>query len=72
MNPSLVVDASKIIPQPHLLINLVSRRVRQLNSGNRPMVALNGRTGLADIALMEIAQGKLHLRTLHDQGPESA
>jgi DNA-directed RNA polymerase subunit omega len=72
MNPTLVVEASKIIPEPHLLINLVSRRVRQLNSGNRPMVALEGRTGLSDIALMEIAQGKLSIRPAESIAAEAS
>ena len=62
MKSSLVTEASKVIPESHRLINLVSRRVRQLNSGSRPMVPLESRMGLADIALMEIAQGQLNIR----------
>ena len=30
--------ASKIVPETQILINMVSRRVRQLNSGSRPLV----------------------------------
>jgi DNA-directed RNA polymerase subunit omega len=38
---------------------MVSKRVRQLSAGSHPMVPVEGRMGLADIALAEIAQGKL-------------
>jgi len=62
MNPQLVVEASKVIPDPHLLINLISRRVRQLNAGSRPMVEAGVRMGLADISLTEVIEGKLNLR----------
>ena len=48
---------------PNVLVNLVSQRVRQLNSGaggrNRPLVAEVGNLGAADIALLEIAEGKM-------------
>ena len=52
-----------MVGSPNTLINLVSRRVRQLNTGggnfSRPL--LNDTTGLgaADIALMEIIEGKM-------------
>lgn len=38
---------------------MVSQRVRQLSAGSRPMISVETRMGLADIALAEIAQGKL-------------
>jgi DNA-directed RNA polymerase subunit omega len=63
MNPTFVTEASKIIPDPHLLINVISRRVRQLNAGHRPMVEVSVRMGLADISLQEIIQGKLNMES---------
>lgn len=42
-----------------MLVNIVSKRVRQLNAGHKPMVDTLGRMGLADIALKEIIEGKL-------------
>ena len=33
MKAELVEQASKIIPEPQMLINVVSRRVAQLNNG---------------------------------------
>lgn len=61
MKAQYIEEASKIIPQPQILINLVSRRVRQLNAGSRPMVETDLSLGLADIALIEIASGKIGL-----------
>jgi DNA-directed RNA polymerase subunit omega len=61
MNSQLLDEASKVITDPQILINMVSKRVRQLSAGSRAMVPVEGRMGLADIALAEIAQGKLIL-----------
>ena len=63
MNATLVKQALEIVLNPHVLVNLVSRRVRQLNSGagrsSRPLVADVGNLGAADIALTEIIEGKM-------------
>ena len=60
MKPDLVKEASKVIKDPQILINVVSRRVRQLNSGRQPLVESTGdRLGVADFALLEIIQGKV-------------
>ena len=48
---------------PNVLVNLVSRRVRQLNSGSggssRPLILETAGLGVADIALKEIVDGKM-------------
>jgi len=59
MNSTYIDEASKVITDPQILINMVSKRVRQLSTGSRAMVPVEGRMGLADIALAEIAQGRL-------------
>ncbi|MBA3608377.1 MAG: DNA-directed RNA polymerase subunit omega [Verrucomicrobiota bacterium] len=59
MNSNLLVAASKVIPLTELLVNVVSRRVRQLNQGHRPLVATPPGMGIADVALTEIIEGKL-------------
>jgi DNA-directed RNA polymerase subunit omega len=59
MNADLIKQASEIIENPHVLINLVSRRVRQLNNGARPFFHNTGNLGLADIALTEIIEEKI-------------
>lgn len=55
----LVDEAAKKVGSTPLLVNIVSKRVRQLNAGHKPMVEIIGRMGLADIALKEIIEGKL-------------
>jgi len=51
------------IPNPNTLVNLVSRRVRQLNSGaggaSRALLADPGNLSAADIALTELVEGKM-------------
>ena len=59
MNPLLVQAASEVIPSQQILINMVSRRVRQLSFGHRPLVEFVPGLGHADVALSEIAAGKL-------------
>jgi DNA-directed RNA polymerase subunit omega len=59
MKADLVNAASQVIPNQQILVNMVSRRVRQLSIGHRPLVEFAPGLGLADIALTEIANGKL-------------
>ena len=63
MNAALVKKALEKILNPNILVNLISRRVRQLNSGgggaSRPLVADVANLGAADIALTEIIEGKM-------------
>ena len=59
MRSDLVVAAQKVIPEPPVLINLVSTRVKQLNMGRSPLVKTDHRMGAADIALTEIIEGKI-------------
>ena len=59
MKTELVTAASLVVPSQQILVNMVSRRVRQLTIGHRPMVEFAPGLGHADVALMEIAAGKL-------------
>lgn len=61
MKSDLVEQASEIVPDPLVLINLVSQRVRQLNSGRSPLIPTRPSMGAADIALTEIIEGKIKL-----------
>lgn len=61
MKSDLVEQASEIVTDPLVLINLVSQRVRQLNSGRSPLIPTIPSMGAADIALTEIIEGKLKL-----------
>ena len=63
MNAELTKKALEKVGNPNVLVNLISRRVRQLNSGagaiSRPLLADVGNMGAADIALTEIVEGKM-------------
>jgi DNA-directed RNA polymerase subunit omega len=59
MKPELVKAAAAVIHNQQILVNMVSRRVRQLTLGHRPLVEFVPGLGHADIALSEIATGKL-------------
>ncbi len=59
MRSDLVEAASKVITEPPVLINMVSRRVKQLNQGRSALVEVEPRMGSADIALKEIIEGKI-------------
>ena len=43
MTSQLLEDAFKVIPSQQILVNVVSKRVRQLTTGQRPMVAVGPR-----------------------------
>lgn len=59
MNNELVKQALERVENPHVLVNLVSRRVRQLNAGGRSFINRTGNLGVADIALREIIEEKM-------------
>ena len=63
MNAEFVKKALEKVGNPNVLVNLLSRRVRQLTSGGgkagRPLVADTGHLGAADIALLEIIEDKM-------------
>jgi len=54
-----IQEAAKVVPNKQQLINIVSRRLRELSAGSRPMIEVDLQMGLADIALAEVAAGKL-------------
>jgi DNA-directed RNA polymerase subunit omega len=64
MNSNLVKGAAEVIPNPKILVNMVSQRVRQLCLGHRSMVEFTPGLGQADIALSEIAAGKLSFQSI--------
>lgn len=61
MKSDLVEQASQVVTDPLVLINMVSQRVRQLNSGRSPLIQTLPTMGAADIALTEIIEGKVKL-----------
>ena len=63
MRDDYIKEALKTIPDPNLLINVVSRRVKQLKRGNRPLVESLEKLSSEDIALREIIEGKISYET---------
>ncbi|HYD84273.1 MAG TPA: DNA-directed RNA polymerase subunit omega [Opitutus sp.] len=63
MRDDYVKEALKVIPDPNLLINVVSRRVKQLRRGNRPLVESLEKLSSEDLALREIIEGKISFET---------
>lgn len=60
MKTELIEEARKRVTSVPVLINMVSKRVRQLNTGFRPYVKPQSpNEEKVDIALREIAEGKL-------------
>jgi len=63
VNAELAKKAAEKIGNPNVLVNIVSRRVRQLSHGGggmgHPLIADVGNLGLADIALREIIEDKI-------------
>lgn len=59
MKAELVDQAAQHITHPPILINLVSKRVKQLATGRPPLI--DRRPGMrdADVALTEIIEGKI-------------
>ena len=63
MNAELCKRAAEKVGNPNVLVNIISRRVRQLTAGGggmgRPLVDVPASMGLADIALTEILEEKI-------------
>lgn len=63
MNTELVKKALEKVGNPNTLVGIISRRVRQLNSGggglSRPLVDDAYQLGMADIALREVIEEKI-------------
>src|SRR4029450_13402328 len=72
MNADLIKAASEVITNQQILVNMVSRRVRQLSLGHRPLVEYAPGLREADIALTEIATGKLTFESTFGQNENAA
>ena len=59
MRDDYIRQALLVIDDPNILVNVVSRRVKQLKRGNRPLVESLEKLSLEDIALREIMERKI-------------
>ena len=59
MRDDYLQGALKVIDDPTILVNVVSRRVKQLKRGNRALVESLEKLSAEDTALREISEGKI-------------
>ena len=59
--------AAIVINDPYILVNVVSRRVKQLRRGSRPLVESLEKLAPEDIALREIMEGKISYELATDE-----
>lgn len=59
MRDEYLKKAQEIIPDPSILINVVSKRSKQLKRGMKPLIDSLERLEPEDIALREIIEGKI-------------
>jgi DNA-directed RNA polymerase subunit omega len=59
MRDEYLLLAKEVITDPYLLVNVVSRRVKQLKRGSRPLVVSLEKLAAEDIALREIIEGRI-------------
>ncbi len=67
MNSELCKKALERVGNPNILVNVISRRVRQLTGGGpggRPLVTDTAGLGAADVAMLELIEGKLDWEAL--------
>ncbi len=59
MRDEYLSKAREVITDPYILVNVVSRRVKQLRRGSRPLIESLEKLSAEDVALREIAEGKI-------------
>ncbi len=59
MRDEYLKEAKSVIKDPNVLINVVSRRVKQLKRGSRPLVQSLEKLSPEDVALREVIEGKI-------------
>lgn len=69
MRNDYLQSALKIIPDPTILVNVVSHRVKQLKRGNRPLVESLEKLSAEDTALREIAEQKISYELAEIENP---
>lgn len=70
MSSTLLEEALKKVPNHQILVNVVSKRVRQLSQGHRALVDHGPRMGFSDIALTEIIEEKIKWEPAPETAPE--
>ncbi|HAE10355.1 MAG TPA: DNA-directed RNA polymerase subunit omega [Opitutae bacterium] len=71
MRDEYLKEAQEIITDPNTLINVVSRRSKQLKFGNKPLVESLEKLEPEDIALREIIEGKISYQEWDETEPDA-
>ena len=67
MKEELLKDASRIIEDPNILINMVSRRAKQLKQGHKPLIESLEKLEPEDIAMREIIEHKIDYQLYEEE-----
>lgn len=70
MRDEFIKAARLVVPDPFILVNIVSLRVKQLRHGSRPLVESLESLALEDVAMREIAEGKISYELAPDDRRE--
>jgi DNA-directed RNA polymerase subunit omega len=63
----LLKDACRVIQDPNVLINMVSRRAKQLRQGHKPLIESLEKLEPEDIAMREIIEGKIDYQLYEEE-----
>ena len=63
----LLKDSSRVITDPNILINMVSRRAKQLNHGHKPLIESLEKHEPEAIAMREIIEGKIDYQLFEEE-----
>ena len=72
MRDDYLHDAQLVIADPNILINVVSRRAKQLKSGYKPLIESLERLSAEDIALREIIEEKISYQLAGEEATSQA
>jgi DNA-directed RNA polymerase subunit omega len=72
MRDEYLKAANKVITDPNILINVVSRRVKQLKSGMEPLIQSLEKLEAEDVALREIIEKKISYELYTPSGAPGA
>ena len=72
MRDDYLQAAQLVITDPIILINVVSRRAKQLKNGYKPLIESLERLSAEDLALREVMEGKITYQLDEDIEEEGA
>ncbi|HBR67234.1 MAG TPA: DNA-directed RNA polymerase subunit omega [Opitutae bacterium] len=72
MRDDYLQAAQLVITDPMILINVVSRRAKQLKNGYKPLIESLERLSAEDLALREVMEGKITYQLDEDIEEEGA